>query len=218
MKKIFSAMLLTGLAISSVHAATVIKSSGALSLAVPDGDPSGLTHVLNVAPSITSIDSVTVTLEIGGTNNGDLYAYIQHASGIAILLNRSGRTAGDSFGYGDDGYMITLSDAALNNIHTYQDQTTPLAGNPLTGAWQPDGRNIDPDLVLDTDTPTAKLDSFIGQAAEGDWTLFVADLSGGDTHTLTGWSIEIVGVPEPGTVILLWSALLLAARRRRTPA
>ena len=114
--------------------------------------------------------------------------------------------------------MITLSDAALNNIHTYRNQTAPVSGNPLTGDWQPDGRAVDPDDVVDTDTPTAKLDSFVGQAAEGDWTLFVADLSGGDTHTLNGWSIEIVGVPEPSTAILLSAGLLFAVHRRRTAA
>jgi hypothetical protein len=37
------------------------------------------------------------------------------------------------------------------------------------------------------------------------WTLFVADLSGGDTHTLSSWGLTLTGVPvpEPGTAALL---------------
>ena len=49
--------------------------------------------------------------------------------------------------------------------------------------------------------------------------LLIADLSGGDTHTLVSWGLEATGlVPEPGTTALLalgGLGLLLAAQRRK---
>ena len=46
--------------------------------------------------------------------------------------------------------------------------------------------------------------------------LLSADLSGGDTHTFESSSIEIVGVPEPSTAVLMAAVLILAGRRQRT--
>ncbi len=208
-------------ALAAAHPAagvTTIHTFNGLGLAVPDGNPSGLANLQNVSsPGITTITSVKVTVDISGTFNGDLYAYLQHSGGLAVLLNRSGRTAGNAFGYDDDGFNVTFDDLATNNVHTYRDQVNPTAGNPLTGTWQPDARAVDPDLVVDTDPPTATLAAaFNGKNANGDWTLFVADLSGGSAHTLNGWSLEITGIPEPsGAVLLGFGLAALAVRRRR---
>ena len=193
-----------------------IHEFNSLGLLVPDGNPSGLANFQTVSSQITEITSVTLSIYLENGYNGDLYAYLTHDSGFAILLNRSGRTASDSFGYGDSGFNITFDDAAANNIHTYRDQSIPTPGNPLTGNWQPDGRNIDPDLVEDTDASSAVLGSFVSENANGGWTLFIADLSGGSTTTLNSWSMQITGVPEPGTVSLVALAGVLLMRRRRT--
>ena len=83
------------------------------------------------------------------------------------------------------------------------------------GNFGSDGRLVNPDLVLDTDPRTAFLTNFLGGDANGDWTLFIADLSGGATHTLDGWSMEITGIPEPGTISLLGLSLVLLVRRKR---
>ena len=57
----------------------------------------------------------------------------------------------------------------------------------------------------------------------GDWTLFVDDLSGDDVSTLVSWDLDITDVPEPATVALgIFAAgfILLqgehAWRKRRT--
>jgi hypothetical protein len=63
----------------------------------------------------------------------------------------------------------------------------------VTGTYQPDGG-----------TTLAALN---GVNANGTWTLFLADLSGGDTATLVSWGVDISVVPEPVT----WALLAFAA-------
>lgn len=202
---------------TTVFAVPIVEthSFNGLGLAVPDGNPSGLGNLQPVTSQITEIESLTVTLDIGGTWNGDLYAYLTHESGFAVLLNRSGRTAADSFGYGDAGYQVTLDDSAVDNVHTYRNVAVPAPGSPLTGTWQPDGRNVDPDTVLDTTPSTAMLSSFNGIDANGDWTLFVADLSGGDVHTLNSWGMTVIGIPEPSSLLLFVTGAAVVIRIRR---
>ena len=204
---------------SFARAASIMEnySFSGLALGIPDGNPSGLTDTHNVTGSqITQIESITVNLGLSGSFNGDIYAYLTNGSDISILLNRAGSTSSNSFGYDHDGFNITFDDLAATNVHNYGASVTPAIGSPLTGSWQPDGRLIDPDLVLDTDTPTANLSSFAGGDLNGDWTLFVADLSSGDNHVLESWSLQVVGIPEPSTALLgLMGAGALALRRRR---
>lgn len=161
---------------------------------------------------LTQIEDISVLLTISGTFNGDLYATLQHSSGFAVLLNRVGRDVGMAFGLDNDGFTIELNDmGGFDDVHV-QDS----GGGLLTGMVSSDGRTTDPDLVLTTDARLAQLDSFVPLDANGDWTLFVADLSGGDSHILTSWGLQITGVPEPGTTSLLaFSLLALIARRKR---
>ena len=165
---------------------------------IPDGSPLGIVSSMNITTPIGSITNVKVTLNITNGYNGDLYAYLVHQSGFAILLNRVGKTVSNPFGYGDPGFNVTLDDAAANgDVHDYRvtlfgNAVTPIGG-PLTGVWAPDGRNVNPLTVLDTDPRTALLGSFQGLDPNGQWTLFVADLSGGYTSTLVSWGLDIEG-------------------------
>lgn len=205
------------LSVPTTHAAFVSYESGPLNLLIPDNDPLGIARTLDVAES-GSILSVGIRLNIGipETENawiGDLYAYLQHDTGISILLNRPGRTSTATFGYDDDQPLaLSFSDTAANgDIHRYR---TALNGSEsaslvalLTGAWVPDGRNTDPDSVLDTDPRNALLASFNGQNPSGQWTLFIADFSGGGLSRLDSWGLDIqyADVPEAGT---LWAAIV----------
>ena len=165
---------------------------------VPDGNASGLSDVRTLNSAIGNITSVTVHLKTTGEFNGDLYGYVTHSSGFTVLLNRPGKTASNPAGYADSGFDVTFQDSAANgDIHLYQNKTTPAAGSPLTGAWQPDDRNVDPATVLDTSPRTTALANFSGLNASGQWTLFLADLQSGGTNELTQWSLTIVGKAYP---------------------
>ncbi|MCX6894794.1 MAG: PEP-CTERM sorting domain-containing protein, partial [Verrucomicrobia bacterium] len=55
----------------------------------------------------------------------------------------------------------------------------------------------------------------------GTWTLFLADMSGGDVSTLVSWGLNVSVVPEPTTWALIGFVALLAggklvSLRRRT--
>jgi len=176
-------------------------SSLNLNLAIPDGNGSGLSVATNLTSAVGNISAARVRLAVAGEFNGDLYAYLRHvtpaATNIVILLNRPGRTATDAHGYDDAGLDVTFSGAAANDIHLYGDFTSLPAGSALTGTWQPDGRKISPNLVVDTSSRNTSLASFNSMSGNGEWTLFVADLDSGGTNTLSGWELEIVGSAAP---------------------
>ena len=183
-----------------------------LNAVIPDNNPNGFAGSFVVGGLSDVISNVTVTLNITGGFNGDLYAYLVGPNGgFAVLLNRTGKSSVNAFGYANPGFNITLSDTAANgNIHSYQNVFNPGAAQ-LTGTWAPDGRNINPQSagsVFDSAVVTATLSSFVGNNANGTWGFFVADLSGGDQSTLVSLGLNILTVPEPQTGALLGMAAL----------
>ena len=188
---------------------------------VPDGTANGLASGIVVGGLGGAIDKVTVTLDITGGFNGDLYAYLVGPNGgFAVLLNRVGVSGTSTFGYGDAGFNITLDDTAANgDIHYYHTVLNPGVSQ-LTGTWQPDGANINPQSpsgAFLTAGQTAMLSSFVGTDGNGQWELFVADLSPSGQSTLVGFGFTIMAVPEPSTWVLLGSgmAVLWLCRNRR---
>ncbi|MFM1770732.1 MAG: hypothetical protein RJA22_3261, partial [Verrucomicrobiota bacterium] len=166
---------------------------------VPDNDLNGLASTKYVASPIGVLTDVNVRLHLTNGYNGDLYAYLVHESGFSVLLNRVGRTAADTLGYADYGFDITLDDQATNDVHNYRQalfgtNNIALAG-VLTNAWQPDARSTAPFSVLDTDARTQFLTNFNGLNPNGEWTLYVADVSGVDISTLVSWGLEFCGYP-----------------------
>jgi subtilisin-like proprotein convertase family protein len=216
------------------NAQITISSGSTVNLPIPDGSSSGLADSQMIATTATLVESVRVTLDIAGTGsgafNGDLYAYLYHDNRVAVLLNRPGRTALEASGYADNGLAsVTFDDLAPNgDVHAYRltlsgNAASPLspAPAPLTGTWAPDGRMVDPALVLDTDPRSAPLSTFQGTNPNGDWTLFVADLDMGGTARLVDWQLQVAAVPEPaqhgiavGSILLLLAAGRFPWRRR----
>ena len=194
------------------------SASTTVNLGIPDNDASGVASTIQFSSAqIDRITDVNVTLNISGNFNGDLYGYLSFGSGFSVLLNRTGRTAANSLGYSDGGFNITLDDEATNgDIHTYRVTLNP-GGGALNGAWAPDGRNTSGGNGLDTDPRSALLNGFDGLNPNGPWALFVADLSPGGTSRLNSWGLQVVGVPEPGTWVLLalGGGLLFCLGRRK---
>ena len=164
--------------------------------AIPDGDLSVIGTQVTVSGQSGTIGDITIGLDISGSYNGDLYAYVEHDNQIAILLNRVGTTTTDNLGYSDSGLNVIFQNGAPN-IHTYQ-QNPGYTGGTLTGTWGADGRAVSPLLVNGTEPVTETLSSFLGADANGAWTLFVADANGGDLNNLVSWSVNVSMVPESG--------------------
>jgi subtilisin-like proprotein convertase family protein len=165
---------------------------------VPDGSASGISDVRALSSAVASISSVRVKLRMNGEYDGDLYGFLRHANSArtnyCVLLNRPGRAAGRPYGYADSGLDVTFDAFAANgNIHDYQSLTNFPDGSPLAGCWQPDGRTNDPATTLAAQLPATSLDSFTGTDANGEWTLFLADVDSGGTNTLLGWELELSG-------------------------
>lgn len=188
--------------------------------AIPDNDPAGLQDTRTLSGYEGVIESVEVRLTLTGNPlafNGDFFVSLQSANGgYAVLLNRVGRTTVEPLGYDHNGFDITFT-LSGSDVHLYQtfSPSYDLDGR-LTGTWSPDARNVDPDLVLDTDARTANLDTFAGIDPNGTWTLFVADMNLNGAATLDGWGLNVTVVPEPGTLVLLGlGGILMICRSRK---
>ena len=165
---------------------------------IPDGSFTGWSDTQTMStPGYDHITGLSVSLNLSGGWNGDLYAYLVHSSGFAVLLNRVGRATGNAPGFGTAGMNVTFSDAGALNIHA---MSAPASG----GIYQPDGRNINPlssPATFSSTGASTPLSSFNGLDPNGSWTLFIADVSGGDQSKLTSWGLDIAAVPEPGSIV-----------------
>jgi subtilisin-like proprotein convertase family protein len=171
---------------------------------IPDNDPSGLAITETLTGWSGSVSNVSVTLNLTGGWNGDIYAYLYHDGVMSVLLNRVGTPANSGLGYGDSGFNVTLTyDTAFPSIHNYQNDTPTIIGGVLQGTWQPDG---------------AGLGVFDGMDDSGTWSLFLADQNPGGVMTLNNFGLQVEATPEPSVLAL--SAVgtlagLLFLRRRR---
>jgi subtilisin-like proprotein convertase family protein len=201
-KTLATVLLLT---VISAGAQNVCTYSNSVNQDIPDATTTGtsgqLLSTIEVSGVEGSISDLTVFLNISGGYNGDLYGYLQGENGgFTVLLNRVGKPDNLGFGYGDAGFNVTFSDMALaGDIHVYGGN----GGDPLTGTWQPDGRNINPQEVLASDPRMAMLASFNNLNPNGTWTLFLADFANENVSTLVSWGFEFQAVPEPATIQFL---------------
>ncbi|HXP60425.1 MAG TPA: hypothetical protein VN829_08040 [Dongiaceae bacterium] len=206
MKKIFLIGLVgAGLNLSAPGA--MYNFSGGLQngSVVPAGSLNGWSDTINAGSVLPrAINSVTVTVDLSGGYNGDLYAYISHDGQIAMLLNRigvgtSGGNGGNAFGNSGSGITVTFATGGANgDIHL-------AANGALTGTYAPDGRAVDPlSAPASFDAAgTAGLTTFDASNPNGTWTLFIADtVSGGPDFSVISWGMSIDAVPEPVNVAL----------------
>ena len=175
---------------ASLYSIGNVNGSGtSLNQTIYDANPSGITSALTVSGEGSSLSAVTVTLNISGGYNGDLYGYLSYNGTLVTLLNRVGTGSGNpiqsAFGFSTAGFNnVTLDDAATGgSIHNVQNP-----GSLPTVSYTADG---------------GSLASFNGMDPNGTWTLFFADLSAGNSSTLNGWSLDITAVPEPANIALV---------------
>ena len=210
----------------TAHAGIIYSTPGNGGL-IPDGSPVGLAVTAAASGFAPVISDISVNLNIGGPSpyNGDLYAYLSYDGVLVPLLNRVGVGTGNSFGYGNTGFDVTLSSSAANNIHFYQNYSPTYNGSgQLTGTWQPDGRTVNPGLASSSpgsfNAPgTVTFGALNGLNPNGTWTLFIADLSAGGQSQLVSWSLDITAVPEPVNVALgiFAGAFLIVTLARSQP-
>ena len=200
--------ILAGVVAFSARAALYTYDFNGINTVIPDGDVAGLSDTHSISGVAGHITDISVTVNISGGYNGDLYGYLVSDSGFAILLNGIGRTGANPYGSPGSGMVVTFNDVTGTDIH-YAPGTF---GTPLTGTWASDGRNVDPVNALDTDPRTATLSSFTGGNPNGNWTLFLADTSPIGEGTLNSWSLslEVSTVPEPTTWALAGFGLVFA--------
>jgi hypothetical protein len=189
-------------------AAAAVVESGTLDLRIPGAFDGGVVSTLDVSGVPGPIVRLEVGLTLAGDPlgaNGDLYVILSSddpAEPYSVLLNRVGRSATMTAGYGDSGMTVRFADdAPLGDIHTYRmtlngSHAVPLAA--LSGTWSPSGREEDPELVLGTSPRTAPLSNFIGIDLNTRWTLYLVDLLDGADTRLVQWSLDFnpVAVPE----------------------
>ena len=159
---------------------------------IPDGSPVGVsfTGTYDGAASGSTVGSLTVSLSISGGYNGNLYSYLVAPNGtMVVLLNQPGATGGNPFGFAGSGLNITLTDA------------TSIGGNPVTGIQTT--AETPGQLFSGTYNAAGTLGTFDNSSANGNWTLFFADMTaGGGQAQLTGWSLNVTAVPEPVNVAM----------------
>jgi subtilisin-like proprotein convertase family protein len=168
---------------------------------IPDGSAVGSSATVSVSGLQNYITDISVTLNISGGYNGDLYAYLSYGGVLVPLLNRVGVGTGDAFGYSTAGMTITLAGNPGDHTDIHW-----VSSPSSSTTYAPDGRVIDPQGAPSTfdAAGTIGLSSFSGLNPNGTWTLFFADLSAGEQSTVSGWSLNIgsSAVPEPANVAL----------------
>lgn len=201
-KQLLIGTLLTLLAASGARGSVYIENfaGGGSVGAIPDGSPIGVTFsgTVSDAPGLT-VSELTLTLNISGGFNGNLFAYLNAPDGThVVLFNQPGVSESNPFGATGAGMNITLQDGGVIN-GSIQNETSAAV---LSGSYNAAGTLAD----------------FSGAAVNGTWEIFFADeVTGGGTSTLTSWSLGINAVPEPVNNALMiffgFAAVGMAASR-----
>jgi subtilisin-like proprotein convertase family protein len=152
-------------------------SDSGLNQIIQDNSDVGVGYSLNFGASGLNISDVSVTFNISGGYDGNIYAYLSHGSTEVVLLDHITGAANSS------GFNVTLIDGTGNSIQT----ASGTAGQPLTGVSY---------------TADQNLAAFNNTDPNGSWTLFFADEGAGDAPTLNSFNVSLDAVPEPVNMAL----------------
>lgn len=200
---------------------------------LPISESGPVTATIDISASGSwAITDLRISLNISGGRNSDISVILRAPGENApyiYLINRPGRgdPISDVLGGGlyamDSGFLITISDHAMQDLHWYRGWPGIGGGPPrkITGEFQPDGRNVSPQapgftFLLAERVSLAAV--FRNVNPVGQWTLELRDWNpAGPTATLNGWTLEITAVPEPvETALMAFTGLLLVGWFVRT--
>lgn len=198
---------LGGISTSGGTAVGSVANSGTIA----DGNPLGLTTSMNLSGFGlgNALQTITLSLNVSGGNNSDLYAYLSCNGQMVVVLNRIGVSGSTPFGNTGSGLNVTL-DSTSGNIHN------TAVGLTAGGIYAADGQNISPlssaaSFNANGNGSITLNGTFANVDPNGTWTLFFADtVTGGGSETLQGWSLDLTAVPEPVNVALGIFGVVLA--------
>jgi subtilisin-like proprotein convertase family protein len=156
--------------------ATSTTSSGAISVAVPDGVAAGTTSTLNVTgiPAGATITGISVNMNLTHTWISDMSIGLKAPNGrILNLFNQKG-------GSGDNLVNTTVSSTGT--------ATFAAGAPPYTGVFAADAAAVGPTGNVADATAFADL---YPNSGSGSWSLVMRDHVFFDGGTLTSWSITI---------------------------
>ena len=139
---------------------------------------------ITVAGGPTSITDLNIVFRAAHSWDGDLEVVVQGPTGYLCLTTDNG-------GFADNFITTRFDDSARDSI---------TSGNaPFDGNFRPETTlnewNGTPTTFPGSFFPT--LSGFHGTNANGTWTIYVSDDSGGDTGTFQYWSLEFNGALDP---------------------
>lgn len=162
-------------------------NSGASVGVIPDATSGGAVGVCftgsvgDMSPGADMISGISITLNISGGYNNDLYAYLRSPDGMVVtLMNQPG-----SLYASGSGFNVVLG----------------ISGTSIQSAVQMPGAVFGDGVTIYQ--AAGDMTAFYNHNASGTWTLYFQDLSPGDSSTLNSWALNITAVPEPAA----WSAV-----------
>lgn len=181
-KMLIVGMLLIG---GWTHASIILSQTFTENASItPGGVGQNFTGAFNLANPSDTVLNITVGLSVSGGYSGQFYCYLIAPDGSTRV------TLLDNPGTSTTGVNVTFQDGA-----TAITSTSDLS----SGTWAPQNKN------------GSQLSNFNGQSANGDWTIFFADLNTSDSGvTLNSWTLNITVVPEPVVMgLVLFTGLVL---------
>ena len=157
-------------------ATTVTRSSGPLSVPIPDGGTG--TYTINVPDTLAIVD-LNVQVRLNHTFDRDLVISVTSPDATTVMLSNRRGGSGDNFGSGSNDCNGTFT--------TFDDEASTAVGAgtaPFAGSFRPD----------------QPLSAFDGKVAQGSWTLTVQDTFPQDSGTLFCWQFVLTttSVPSAG--------------------